>query len=81
MMPEQVVAKAHKELDDKLCEALAVSEALAIELIGLIAENESKIEDLEAANEANQALAESLAEQLTEAKNELLEIEQKGFNG
>ena len=43
-------------------------------------EQDERIEELEAANEANQALAESLAEQLTEAKNALLEIEEKGLN-
>lgn len=58
----------------------AITDKLA-DFKSMFEEQDERIEELEAANEANQALAGSLAEQLREALNELLEIEQKGFNG
>ena len=60
-------------IDAAITDKLAASKACSM--------NKTKqIEELEASNEANQALAESLAERLTEAKNELLEIKEKGLN-
>jgi DNA-binding transcriptional regulator PaaX len=80
MNVETLIAKAVEELDRNAAAASGITERLAQDLKEEIERLEGCNWDLESSDEAHRALAKSLAAQLEEAKNELIEIEEKGLN-
>lgn len=73
MSIEKLIKEGSSKVDNALTKVMEAHEELVTHM-------EQEIEDLEAENEANRALLEILAAQLEEAKNELIEIEEKGLN-
>ena len=73
MSIEKLIKEGSAAVDDALTKVMEAHEELVTHM-------EGEIEDLGSANDALRSLAESLAGELEDAKNELLEIEEKGLN-
>lgn len=73
MSIDKLIKEGSEKLDGKLTEVMETHEELVTEL-------EGEIETLETANEELKSHVESLTELLLDAKNELLDIEEKGLS-
>ena len=70
----KVIKDGNSCVDSALTTVMESLEHLVLELQELILDQERELEELNESNKALQALSKSIAEQLGEAKNELLEM-------
>jgi hypothetical protein len=73
MSIEKLIKEGSAAVDDALTKVMEAHEELVTHM-------EGEIEDLGSANDALRSLAESLAGELKDAKNELIDIEEKGLS-